>query len=56
MRYTREIRTADETDAFEHRNHLVCFTRAGVAKRTKIRANRHERREARQNLRLGKVA
>lgn len=54
MRYTREIRTADETDAFEHRR--VCFTRAGVAKRVKVRANRHERRENRRNLRLDRVA
>ena len=53
MRYTRPRLTADETDAFEHRHDLTCFTRAGVARRTKTRANRRDRRTARAAIRAG---
>lgn len=42
--------TGFELDAFEHRRHLKCFSRAGVATAAKRAYNRRARRFGRQEL------
>jgi hypothetical protein len=50
----RAILTGDEQDVHTGWRHLlVCFQRAGKAKRVKQRTNKRERREGRDEIRRG---